>query len=192
MSPIGRKVNPYNKTVWYDQIKDVTTGEIIQEGTRFNQKRANNIENGIYGAYDYIIQLESTVKRLQAQLDIDGRVPGNGGSFFDTFDGSPTRLKYLTTTTDITSEVEAGSTIIPVANVDGFLPFTQVTVFDDTASEEVMINTVGTTTITVQSLKNNYKKGAKISRSNSSIDTINTIMDVGYWLTYSVELMEVV
>lgn len=192
MTTVGRKANPYDKTIWYDHIVDVTNGQVIQEGTRFNQSRANNIENGIYGAYDYIIGLESTVKRLQAQLDIDGRVPGNGGSFFDTFDGLPTRLTYLSVSTDIIEAVDAGSTQLKVASTEGFTPFTQVTVYDDTASEDVVITAVGTDTITVSALTNAYKKGAKVARSNVQIDTVNAEMGVGDWQTFNVELVEVV
>lgn len=192
MTTLGRKANPYSKTVWYDRIVDVTNGQVIQEGTRFNQSRANNIENGIHGAYDYIIDLESTVKRLQAQLDIDGRVPGNGGSFFDTFDGMPTRLTYLSASTDIIEAVDVGSTQLKVANVEGFTPFTQVTVYDDMASEDVVITAVGADIITVSALNNAYKKGAKVARSNVQIDTVNAEMGVGNWQTFNVELVEVV
>lgn len=194
MPTLGRKENPYVKTVWYDQIKDVTTGQIIQEGTRFNQKRANNIENGVYGAYEYIIQIESTVKRLQAQLDIDGRAPGNGGSFFDAFDGSATRMTFDAALTDIIEAVEIGQTVIKVANVDGFTPFTQVTIFDDTNTEDVLITAIDASakTITVQALQNAYKKGAKVARSNVAIDTVNAEMGVGDWQTFSVDLVEVV
>lgn len=192
MTALGRKENPYKKTVWYDQIKDVTTGQIIQEGTRFNQKRANNIEDGVYGAYEYIIQLESTVKRLQAQLDIDGRVPGNNGSFFDSFDGASVRMTLATATTDVIEAVAVGSTELKVASTEGFTAFTQVTIYDDEHSEDVMITDVGTNTIKVQALKNNYKKGAKVARSNVQIDTVNAEMGIGNWQTYSVELVEVV
>ncbi|RDV27792.1 hypothetical protein [Lysinibacillus capsici] len=192
MTVLGRKANPYNKTVWYDQIKDVTTGQIIQEGTRFNQKRANNIEDGIYDAYEYIIQLESTVKRLQAQLDIDGRAPGNGGSFFDAFDGTPSRMVLDKALTDIIETVEIGTTTLKVASVEGFTAFTQVTIFDDVATEDVVITEVGTNTIKVQALKNAYKKGAKLARSNVDIDYINAEMGVGDWQTFNVELVEVV
>lgn len=192
MPTLGRKENPYVKTVWYDQIKDVTTGQIIQEGTRFNQKRANNIESGVYGAYEYIIQIESTVKRLQAQLDIDGRAPGNGGSFFDAFDGSATRMTFDAALTDIIEAVEIGQTVIKVANVDGFTPFTEVTIFDDVSSEDVLITSVGEAAITVSALTNAYKKGAKVARSNVEIDTANAEMGVGDWQTYDVQLVEVV
>jgi len=79
-----------------------------------------------------------------------------------------------------------------VASVDGFTPFTQVTIFDDLAKEDVMITEVGTNTIKVQALKNSYKKGAKVARSNVLIDTVNAEMGVGDWQTYNVELVEVV
>lgn len=192
MSTLGRKENPYVKTVWYDQIKDVTTGQIIQEGTRFNQKRANNIENGVYGAYEYIIQIESIVKRLQAQLDIDGRAPGNGGSFFDAFDGSATRMTFDAALTDITEAVASGTTVLNIASVVGFSPFTQVTIFDDEHSEDVMITEIGAGTIKVQALQNAYKKGAKVARSNAVIDIVNAEMGIGDWQTYNVESVEVV
>lgn len=190
MSALGRKENPYVKTVWHDQIKDVTTGQIIQEGTRFNQKRANNIENGVYGAYEYIIQLESTVKRLQAQLEIDGRAPGNGGSFFDAFDGLATRMTLDAALTDITEAVASSTTVLNVASVVGFSPFTQITIYDDEHIEDIMITAVGSSTITVQALQNAYKKGAKVARSNVNI--INAEMGVGDWQTFNVELVEVV
>jgi len=192
MTTLGRKVNPYIKTVWYDQIKDVTTGQIIQEGTRFNQKRANNIEDGVYGAYEYIIKLETTVKRLQAQLDIDGRAPGNGGSFFDAFDGAATRMVLDKTTTEIIEAVAVGRTTLRVASTEGFIALSQVTIFDDENSEDVTITEVGTDTLKVQELKNAYKKGAKVARSNVVIDTTNAEMSVGDWQTYSVDLVEVV
>lgn len=186
------KQNPYKKTVWFDQIIDVTTGEVIQVGTRFNQSRANNIENGIYNAYEYIISLESTVKRLQAQLEIDGRVPGNGGGFFDTFDGTPSRLALVTTKTDVTADVTVGATKIPVASTDGFTAFTYVTIYDGTNYENVQVTAIGTKELTVTALANGYTKGAKVARSTVDIDAVNQTMDVAPYIVYSVDLVEVV
>lgn len=193
MTRLGRKTNPYAKTMWYDRIVDVTTGQVIQDGTRFNQSRANNIEDGIYGAYDYIIGLESTVKRLQAQLDIDGRVPGNGGSFFDTFDGTSTRLVRLDEMTDVTDAVSDGSSVtIPVASSKGFISLSYATIYDATNYEHVYITAVDEGFITVQSLVGDYAKGAKIARSNASIDLIEQSMGVAPHVTYDVELTEVI
>jgi len=55
-----------------------------------------------------------------------------------------------------------------------------------------VITAIGTDTITVQALKNSYKKGAKMARSNVLIDTVNAEMGVGDWQTFNVELVEVV
>ncbi|MEQ6857337.1 hypothetical protein AAHH17_23295, partial [Lysinibacillus capsici] len=122
----------------------------------------------------------------------DGRVPGNSGTFADTLDGSSNKIKLDTALTDIIEAVPIGTTILKVASVSGFNPFTQVTIFDDVASEDVLVTAVGTSTITVQALKNAYKKGAKAARSNIEIDTVNAEMGVGNWETYNVQVVEVV
>ena len=189
------RTNPYKKTIWYDRIVDVTTGQVLQEGTRFNQKRANNIEEGIYGAYEYIIDLESTVKRLQAQQEIDGRVPGNNGSFYDTFDGTSTRLTLLTTSTDVVSPITAGSSVkISVASTEGFTAMTYATIYDADSYEQVLITAVDASakTITVQALTSDYAKCAKITRSTAGIDTEHQNMVVAPFVTYKVDLVEVV
>lgn len=184
--------NPYVKTIWRDHIVDNISGDIIQEGTRFTATRANNIENGIYNVYDYVLDLESIVKRLQAQLEIDGRVPGNSGAFFDTFDGKPSRLTLLTTSTSITSDIIVGATTIPVSDTTGFKPFTFITVFDGQNTEDVLVTAVGTNQLTVTALVNGYSKGANVSYSNVILDIINQEMEIGQLSTYSVSVSEVV
>jgi len=125
-------------------------------------------------------------------LELDGRVPGNSGTFADVLDGSSNKISLDKALTDIIEAVEIGTTTLKVASVDGFKPFTQVTIFDDVAKEDVVITVVGTDTITVQEIKNAYKKGAKVARSNVWIDTVNAEMGVGDWQTFSVDLVEVV
>lgn len=189
-----RRENPYTKTIWYDRIIDITTGQLLQEGTRFNQKRANNIEDGIYNAYEYYIELESLVKRMQAQLEIDGRVPGNSGSFFDTFDGKPARLIILPEITDVTTAVTSTEKVIPVADASKFEAMTFATIYDANSYEDIYITAVdeGAKTITVQALTSDYTKGAKVARSTASIDTVNQTMDVAPFTIFNVELVEVV
>lgn len=190
-----RRVNPYSKTIWYDRIIDVTTGQLLQEGTRFNQRRANNIEEGIYGAYDYIIDLESIVKRLQAQQEIDGRVPSNNGSFYDTFDGTATRVTLLTAKADITASVSAGTTVIPVSDASKFEAMTYVTLYDGDDFEHKAIASVnsGANTVTLASgVTGDYAKGAKVARTTAVVDTQNQTLDVGPFVTYDVQLVEVV
>jgi len=166
--------------------------EYIEDGTRVNAKRLNHMDEGIYSAHDYIVELKATIRRMQIQMELDGRVPGNSGTFADTLDGSSNKIKLDKALTDIIEAVAIGTTTLKVASVDGFIPFTQVTIFDDEHIENVVITEVGTNTIKVQALKNAYKKGAKVARSNVAIDTTNAEMGIGDWQTYSVELMEVV
>lgn len=185
-------INPYNKTRWYDRIVDLTSGQVLQEGTRFNQARANNIEDGIYNAYEYLLDLESAVRRMQAQMEIDGRVPGNSGSFYDTFDGTSTRIALQKELTDVTSAVAAGATTIPVADGSLFKALTYVTIFDGQNYENVRVAGVDGNTLTVSALSNAYVKGAKVARSMVTVDTNSKTMKVAPFTVYNVELVEVV
>lgn len=177
-------------------IKNPLTGqpeyETIEDGTRVSANRLNHMDKGIYAAHELIVSLGSIIRRLQAQLEIDGRVPGNSGAFFDVMDGTPSRLELLTTSTDITVDVEAGATTIQVASTDGFEPFTYVTVYDGENIEHVQILSVGENELTITTLTNSYNKGAKVARSTVGINTETQEMLVGPHTVYEVELVEVV
>lgn len=190
--PINFKKNPYRRVEWEDDLTDPETGEVLEEGTIFWAEYGNNFEWGIYNAYRFMLEMSRQMERMRIQMELDGRVPGNSGTFADTLDGNTNKITLDTALTDIIEAVEIGTTILKVANIEGFTSFTQVTIFDDVASEDVIITAIGADTITVQALKNAYKKGAKVARSNVSIDTVNTEMSIGDWQTYSVELVEVV
>lgn len=186
--------NPYVKTTWYDEIADPVTGEVIEEGTRFTASRANKIEDGIYNAYEWLIEQQNEIRRLQVQLEIEGRAPGNSGSFFDTLNGTTNRLTKQTASADITQAVSAGATVLNVDDATGFVAFTEVTVYDGTNSEDTLVTKVDTVnqTITVQALTNAYVKGAKIARSNAKNDTTEKTLTFGEWSTYSVSVEEVI
>ncbi|UPW82313.1 hypothetical protein [Lysinibacillus sp. Ag94] len=190
--PLNFKKNPYERTQWHDDITDPVTGEVIDDGTPFMSEFANNFEWGIYNAYRFMIEIYRQQERMRIQLELDGRVPGNSGTFADALDGSSNKITLDKAMTDIIEAVAIGTTTLKVASVDGFTPFTQVTIFDDVASEDVVITEVSNDTIKVQALKNAYKKGAKVARSNVLIDTANSEMGIGDWQTYKVELVEVV
>lgn len=190
--PLNFKTNPYKRVEWEDDLTDPNTGEVLEEGTIFWAEYGNNLEWGLYNAYRFLIEQARQMQRMQIQMELDGRVPGNSGTFADVLDGSSNKISLDKALTDIIEAVEIGTTTLKVASVDGFTPFTQVTIFDDVAKEDVVITAVGTDTITVQALKNAYKKGAKVARSNVSIDTVNAEMGVGDWQTFNVELVEVV
>lgn len=190
--PLNFKKNPYERTEWYDDVTDPVTGELIEDGTPYMSEYANNFEWGIYNAYRFLIEMYRQLERMRIQMELDGRVPGNSGTFADMLDGSTNKINLDTAMTDIIEAVIIGTTTLKVASVDGFTPFTQVTIFDDVASEDVVIAAVGADTITISALKNAYKKGAKVARSNVFIDMVNAEMGVGDWQTFNVELVEVV
>lgn len=190
--PLNFKKNPYERTQWHDDIVDPVTGEVIDDGTPFMSEFANNFEWGIYNAYRFMIEIYRQQERMRIQLELDGRVPGNSGTFADPLDGSTNKIVLDKAMTDIIEAVAIGTITLKVASVEGFTPFTQVTIFDDLAKEDVVITEVGADTIKVKALANNYKKGAKVARSNVQIDTVNAEMGVGDWQTYNVQLVEVV
>lgn len=187
--------NPYVKTEWHDHIVDITLpvsdpNYVIQEGTRFNEARANNIEEGIYGSFALLVRHDADIQKLRVQMELDGRAPGNSGAYFDDFLGTPNKLIRQTAVAVLTAPRSAGTTVLNVDTTVGFVAFTEVTVYDGTNSEDVLITDVTVSTITVQPLVNDYVKGARIVRSNVSI--ADGQMLIGSWGTYSVGLMEVV
>lgn len=190
--PLNFKTNPYKRVEWEDDLTDPNTGEVLEEGTIFWAEYGNNLEWGIFNAYRFLNEVYRQMERMRVQLELDGRVPGNSGIFADVLDGSTNKITLDKALTDIIEAIEIGTTTLKVASVDSFTPFTQVTIFDDEHIEDVVITEVGTGTIKVQALQNAYKKGAKVARSNVSIDTINAEMGVGDWQTFSVDLVEVV
>jgi len=181
----------YKKTVWFDHIIDVTDGSVVQEGTRFNQRRANNIEDGIEFNRNKIIEQARTIERLQTQLELDGRAPGNNGSFSDTLDGTTNKITMQTAKSAIKTAVSVGATSIEVEDATGFTALSQVTVYDGAKREDVMITAVEGNLLTVQALQNSYSKGAKVARSTVEIDTVSKTMETGAHITYAVELTEV-
>ncbi|WP_144788239.1 hypothetical protein [Lysinibacillus fusiformis] len=181
-----------NGEIEVDPLTGQTKYETLSDGTRIKASLLNYMDEGILYAHKGIDELKTLIRRLQIQLELDGRVPGNSGTFADPLDGSSNKLILDKALTDIIEPVEKGTTTLKVASVDGFKPFTEVTIFDDEHSEDVAITEIGLGIIKVQALKNAYKKGAKVARSNVLIDTVNAEMGVGYWQTYSVELVEVV
>ncbi|UDK97120.1 integrase [Lysinibacillus sphaericus] len=189
--PLNFKENPYTRTEWQDDVKDPLTGEIIEIGTTYMAEYANNFEWGIYNAYRFMIEMYRQMERMRVRLELDGRVPGNSGTFADTLDGNTNKIQLDKTMTEIIEAVEKGATALKVASVEGFTARTQVTIYDDEHSEDVMITEVGEDTFTVSTLAKTYKKGAKVARSNVDMDYVKSEMRFGDWQTFDVELIEV-
>lgn len=184
--------NLYVKTNWRDHIVDIETGQVIQEGTRFTASRANNIEDGIYGAYESLGTYQDELTRLRIQLEMLGRAPTNNGTFFDALDGDTAKqLTRLTSAAVSQHALSAGATSITL----DFVPFKAgeyVTIYDDEQQETVKITAVTDKEITTGALTNMYKKGARVSRSNARLDTDRQRMIFDNWGSYDIEIMEVV
>lgn len=203
--------NPYIKTDWSDHIVDPTqfetdangnvildpvTGKpkpyVIQEGTRFTANRANNIENGIFDAYGYLVQYYEDIQKLRVQIEMIGRVPINNGTFFDTLDDDNTKqLTRLRSTAVSQAALTAGATSITLDST----PFTvgqYVTVYDDVQQESVKVSAVAGGKITVGALTKAYKKGAVVALSNAEWNLASQRILNGNWGTYTVAVTEVV
>ncbi|QNK86281.1 hypothetical protein H7992_13490 [Sporosarcina sp. resist] len=161
-----------------------------QEGTRLNARNMNHLDSWLYIAHQRLDSHDNDIMRMKVQMELDGRAPGNSGTFADAFDGEPNKLIRQTAIAVLTAPRAAGTTVLNVDTTDGFKPFTQVTIYDGTNSEDVLITDVTASTITVQPLVNDYVKGARIARSNARIAAGQ--MTAGDWGTYSVAMMEVV
>lgn len=203
--------NPYVKTDWSDHIVDPTqyetdangnvvndpiTGKpkpyVIQEGTRFTAGRANNIENGIYGAYGWLVQYYEDIQKLRVQIEMIGRVPINNGTFFDTLDDENAKqLTRLRSSAVAQTVLAAGATEITLDSV----PFTvgqHVTVYDDVQQESAIITAVAAGKITVGALTKTYKKGAVVALSNAELNLERQRILFGGWGNYTVVVTEVV
>lgn len=190
--PLKARTNPYNRTWWEDDVTDPVTGEVITEGTPYMSDYANNFEWGIFNAFNYIIAANREIERLRVQMELDGRVPGNSGSFADTFDGTATRLVLLKVSTDVLVPITSADTVIQVANSEGFTPLTYATIYDAASYEHVLITAVTRGEITVQALANDYSKGAKIARSTTVPNVATQSLDVQSFVTYEINVVEIV
>jgi len=140
-----------------------------------------------------ILELYKMLQKLMLQLEVDGRAPGNSGSFFDDLNGTLKNMTFLDASADLTAAVSAGATSLSIDMEKGtFAPNTLVTISDDVNREEVSISAVDGSSITVSALTKAYKKGAKISRSDVLLDTANNRMKIGEWVTYTVSVSEVI
>ena len=202
----------YKKTEWFDEVVNIGNDgqpipkrgldgnvirdifgniiyETLQEGTRIDEERMNNIEDGIYNMYLWAAALVNTIKRLQLQLEMTDRVPSSSGAFFDDFSGEPnTRFVKDNTRTDLTEAVEAGTTVLKAASVTGFKELTEITIFDGTNMEHVQIASINAETkeITLlNGLTSAYVKGAKVCRS--SVEESDGEMQFGGFDLFSVE-----
>lgn len=155
-----------------------------QEGTRLNARNMNHLDTWLYRAHELLEQHANEILRFKIQLELEGKAPGNSGTFADTFDDAPNKLIRESAKAVLTAPRSAGTTVLNVDRTDGFKAFTELTIYDGTNNEDVLITDVTASTITVQPLQHDYVKGAVIARSNAAIE--DGQMGVGSWGTYSV------
>lgn len=190
-------VNPYVKGEWDDQIEDPSLPEghpdkILEEGTVFTADAANNIENGIYNSYERVIQVERENQRIRVQLDLKERA-NSELVFYDTLDGEAARKMEMDTALTVVKDAAAiGASSLNVIDASVFTALTEVTIYDGTNSEDVMITAVSGSVLTVQALTKPYSKGAFVARSNAVLDADEQRLKKGRWGTYTVTLSEVV
>ncbi|WP_342537370.1 hypothetical protein [Sporosarcina sp. FSL K6-3508] len=183
------ETGPYGNLILHPITREpIPKWKRLQDGTLHAAERYNHIEQGIAKSHERLDGHANDILRIKIQQELDGKAPGNSGTFADTFDGEPNKLVRQTARAVLTAPRSAGTTVLNVDNTDGFKPFTEVTIYDATNHEDVLITDVTESTITVQPLQHDYVKGAVIARSNVTI--ADGRMDNGAWGTYSV--MEVV
>lgn len=192
----------YPKFEWIDHILEMDENgdyvidplkgqpKILQQGTYHSAFNDNNQEQGIAKSHQRLDSHDNDLMRMKVQMELDGRAPGNSGTFADTFDGEPNKLVRQIAVAVLTAPRAAGTTVLNVDTTDGFKAFTEVTIYDGTNSEDVLITDITLSTITVQPLVNDYVKGARVARSNARI--ADGQMVNGNWGTYAIEVMEVV
>lgn len=131
--------------------------------------------------------------KIMLILETEGRGPSTAGSFLDTLDGVSNRCTLLDESADLTQAVAAGTTTLPIDMRKGtFLPNTQLVIADDLNQEEVFVTAVNNQSIEVTALGNDYKKGARISRSNAVLDLENHAIRIGEWGTFTIEAGEAI
>lgn len=176
----------------FDKFTGAPKFKLLQDGTRHTASRENHREEGIYALSLWLDEMENWRIRKDILDEIGGRVPIGSSTIVDTLDGFSNKMFLQTQQAVITTAITAGTTTISVDNAERLTAFTQVTIYDDEHSEDVLITAIEGNTITVQAVTNAYKKGAKIARSNVVVDTTNKKMDNGNWETFSVSVSEVV
>lgn len=184
--------NPYLMTNWQDHIVDMETGQVIQEGTRFTASRANNIEEGIFNAYGWIMVNIADITKMRIQLEMLGRAPANNGTFFDPIDdsGGQKALALLKNKAVAQDAITIGTTSILVDDASVFEVDKFITIFDGINEENLKITNISSNTLTTTATTKAYNKGAFVVRSNVEIKANKMIF--GSWGNYNIEVKEVI
>lgn len=61
---------PYKLIGWLDHVKDIITGEVIQEGTPVSQSRMNHMDDGIFVNREAVILHEAQIADAQKEIKV--------------------------------------------------------------------------------------------------------------------------
>lgn len=162
--------NDYERTKWYDSLVDPETEEILEEGTPLKARYLNNMEDGIYGAYNRLVDSEKELRRLRSKFDLKDRTDSEY-TYLDTFDGTdPINMVMDKAIAYLDAPVGTGDTILNIATLSTFKVGTVVTLCDGTASTDVTVAKVEPGKLTVSAVKGEFARGAVVARSNARTD----------------------
>lgn len=63
-------MKPYKKVGWRDHVEDVTTGEVIQEGTPLSQTNLGQMDDGIFAVTETTIAQEGQIADNQKEIKV--------------------------------------------------------------------------------------------------------------------------
>lgn len=180
----------YIPTDWHDHIVDPITQDIVQQGTRFTAARANNIEEALaYLVNERSPHVDQELARIYLELEMMGRSPVNNGTFFASFDGGTNKqMTMLTQKAVLQQAILIGATTLSV-DIAPFLVGENITLTDEEQTEQVEVVAVNGKEITIAATSAPLKKGAFVTRSNTSVDINLVALTFNQWSTYTVEVV---
>lgn len=147
--------------------------DVVMASRAYVDGRQNEMENrmtafekkviGMIEAQDLKVDmLARGLQRVMIMMELDGKVQGGYG-FFDDFSGTPKAIHLDVTQTIVEANLKAGTVAIMVNHK--FKVGQEVSIFDNEQQEDTIITKAEVGKIEVKPLKNNYKRGAVITRS---------------------------
>lgn len=124
--------------------------------------------------------------------EINFRYPDNNGIFYDILDGQGGRVTAAleNAVTYSTAALSIGATSITVGNAAGFAVGEEITIFDDTNIENVIVTAINGATLTVGALTKAYKAKAVVARTTAVTDAPNARMAFPSWGTSNITITE--
>ena len=164
----------------YGLIQGVTLGQIPPK-TITGDKIADEV----------MLPIMRELANIEAVLAIDSQSQLNTGKFYDLFTGDNSYSCALmdTTRTNLKNAADAGAAFFDVVDSTGIEVGREYTIQDDVNAEDVIVQSVVGTTVTLAAATTKaFKKNAALYRSNVAIDTTAQTMKMGAWLDYVAEI----